>query len=466
MAMSVDETLMRACSTLFLFRSLAAAVASSEDEHQAARIENQLLGLFGDIAGVEDLSGFILVGRGEAELCTLAQERGHDSRLVERACREGAVDGAAPLYVHGAIAGMIAADLPGQMLASLATLGSTALESLRDLETLQVRNALLEEQLKTRVQTGILGKSGAIQGLLQKIERLAPLDTTVLVLGESGTGKELVARSLHAGSKRREAPFVAINCAALTPALLESELFGHEKGAFTDAAALKKGKLEIADGGTVFLDEVGELAMELQAKLLRVLQQREFERVGGTKTLKLDVRLIAATNRDLTEQTRRGGFREDLYHRLNVVALRTPPLRERPEDIPLLARHFIKRAAANCGRRVEGISPATERCMMAYAWPGNVRELENAIERAVVLGESNQILPEDLPESVVDATSSPEAAGGGYQSSVGGAKREAILRAWQEANGDYKEAARRLGLHPNSLLRLIRNLGLRDALKG
>jgi DNA-binding NtrC family response regulator len=205
--------------------------------------------------------------------------------------------------------------------------------------------------------------------------------------------------------------------------------------------------------------------MELQAKLLRVLQQREFERVGGTKTLKLDVRLIAATNRDLAEQVRRGGFREDLYHRLNVVALRTPPLRERPEDIPLLARHFMKRAAANCRRRVEGISPATERCMMAYAWPGNVRELENAIEHAVVLGESNQILPEDLPDSVVEAAPSPEAAGGGYQSSVGGAKREAILRAWKEANGDYKDAARRLGLHPNSLLRLIRNLGLRDVLK-
>jgi transcriptional regulator with GAF, ATPase, and Fis domain len=471
MAMSVDETLMRACSTLFLFRSLAAAVASSEDEYQAVRIENQLLSLFadiagGDIAGAEDLSGFILLGKGEAELCALAQERGHDSRLVERACREGAADGAAPLYVHGAIAGVIAVDLPSQVLASLATLGSTALESLRDLETLQVRNALLEEELQTRVQTGILGKSLAIKGLLQKIERLAPLDTTVLVLGESGTGKELVARSLHAGSKRREAPFVAINCAALTPSLLESELFGHEKGAFTDAAALKKGKLEIADGGTVFLDEVGELAMELQAKLLRVLQQREFERVGGTKTLKLDVRLIAATNRDLAEQMRRGGFREDLYHRLNVVALRTPPLRERPEDIPLLARHFVKRAAANCGRRVEAISPATERCMMAYAWPGNVRELENAIEHAVVLGESNQILPEDLPDSVVEAESSlPEAAAGGYQSSVGGAKREAILRAWKEANGDYKDAARRLGLHPNSLLRLVRNLGLRDALK-
>jgi transcriptional regulator with GAF, ATPase, and Fis domain len=468
MAMSVDETLMRACSTLFLFRSLAAAVASSEDENQAARVENQLLSLFadiagGDIAGAEDLSGFILLGKGEAELCALAQERGHDSRLVERACREGAVEGAAPLYVHGAIAGVIAVDLPGQVLASLATLGSTALESLRDLETLQVRNALLEDQLQT--QTGILGKSGAIHGLLQKIERLAPRDTTVLLLGESGTGKELVARSLHAGSKRREAPFVAINCAALTPSLLESELFGHEKGAFTDAAALKKGKLEIADGGTVFLDEVGELAVELQAKLLRVLQQREFERVGGTKTLKLDVRLIAATNRDLAEQTRRGGFREDLYHRLNVVALRTPPLRERREDIPLLAYHFMKRAAANCGRRVEGISPATERCMMAYGWPGNVRELENAIEHAVVLGESNQILPEDLPESVLEAAPSPEAAGGGYQSSVGGAKREAILRAWNEANGDYKDAARRLGLHPNSLLRLIRNLGLRDALK-
>jgi Nif-specific regulatory protein len=458
--MSVDTTLMRACSALFLFRSLAAATASSEDEGQASRIEEQILRLFGDLSGEDEVSGFILLGKGQPELVSLARERGADVRLVERACRDGAVEGAAPLFVHGSIEGLIVINLPSQMLSALATLASAALESVREIETLRVRNALLEE----RVGSGILGSSPAIQKLLQMVDRLAPLDTTVLVLGESGTGKELVARALHAKSQRCQAPFVAINCAALTPSLLESELFGHEKGAFTDAAAQKKGKLEIADGGTVFLDEVGELAAELQAKLLRVLQQREFERVGGTKTLRLDVRLIAATNRDLGAEVRCGAFREDLYHRLNVIALRTPPLRDRREDVPMLARHFLARAAARCGRRVEGISAEAERCLTAYGWPGNVRELENAIERAVVLGESDQILPEDLPESVLDSAPAFDLASA-YQASVGDAKREAILRAWNEAGGDYKAAAKRLGLHPNSLLRLVRNLGLRDVLK-
>ena len=459
--MSIDATLMRACSVLFLFRSLAAAIAASEDERQASRIEGQLLRLFGDWNENGETEGFILLGKSEAELCALAKERGRDAGLVQRVCRDGAMEGAAPLYVHGKIAGLIAVNLPSQTLAAVATLASAALENARDIETLQVRNALLEE----RVETGILGQSPAIQRLLQMVERLAPLDTTVLVLGESGTGKELVARALHSRSRRREAPFVAINCAALTPALLESELFGHEKGAFTDAVAQKKGKLEIADGGTVFLDEVGELAAELQAKLLRVLQQREFERVGGMKTLTLDVRLIAATNRDLAAEVRRGAFREDLFHRINVVAVRTPPLRDRREDVPLLVRHFVSRAAARCKRRVRGVSPEAERCLTAYSWPGNVRELENAIERAVALGESDQILPEDLPESVVDAAPTPSPAGA-YQTSVGGAKRESILRAWADAGGDYKAAAKLLGLHPNSLLRLIRNLGLRDILKG
>ncbi len=458
--MSVDATLMRACSVLFLFRSLA-TLESSEDREQRSQIEAQILRLFGDLADVEEVTGFILLAKGDAELHALAKERGVDASLVERVCREGAVNGAVPLYVRGSIEGVIAAKLPREVLGAVATLASAALESLREIETLQVRNALLEEQ----VDTGLLGESAPIQRLLQMVDRLAPQETTVLVLGESGTGKELVARALHARSRRRDFPFVAINCAALTPSLLESELFGHEKGAFTDAVAQKKGKLELADGGTVFLDEIGELAMELQAKLLRVLQQREFERVGGTKTQRLDVRLIAATNRDLAAEVHRGAFREDLYHRLNVVSLRTPPLREHREDIPLLARQFVARAGARCGRRVEGISPEAERCLAAYGWPGNVRELENAIERAVVLGESEQILPEDLPESVLEIAAPPDLASA-YQASVGGAKRECILRAWTEAGGDYKAAAERLGLHPNSLLRLVRNLGLRDVLKG
>jgi len=447
---------MRACTVLFLFRALAAA----EDERHRAQIESQILGLIGDLAETPGGEGFVLLARNEAGLCALARERGLSVSLVERVCAEGAVNGAAPLYVRGAIEGVIGATNAGEVLSAVATLASAALESIREIENLQRRNSLLEEQ----VESGIVGDSPAIQRLIQMVDRLAAQETTVLILGESGTGKELVAQALHARSRRKDAPFVAINCAALTPALLESELFGHEKGAFTDAFAQKRGKLELADGGTVFLDEIGELAPELQAKLLRVLQQREFERVGGTKTLRLDVRLVAATNRDLAMEVNRGAFREDLYHRLNVVALRTPPLRERREDVPLLARHFLARASARCGRRVSEISSEAERCLAAYQWPGNVRELENAIERAVVLGESDTILPEDLPESLLE-TGAPLNLAGAYQASVGDAKRDCILRAWVEAGGDYKTAAARLGLHPNSLLRLVRNLGLREVLK-
>jgi transcriptional regulator with GAF, ATPase, and Fis domain len=296
------------------------------------------------------------------------------------------------------------------------------------------------------------------------VSRVAPRDTSVLILGESGTGKELVARALHADSTRASRPFVAINCAALTETLLESELFGHEKGSFTGAVAQKKGKLEIAEGGTVFLDEAGEMSPPLQAKLLRVLQQREFERVGGTRTLRLDVRLIAATNRDLAAEVKRGAFREDLYHRLNVVAIRVPPLRDRAEDIPALARHFLERAAARCGRRVTDLSPEAERHLVSYSWPGNIRELENAIERAVVLGQSDQVLAEDLPETVLDAAPVTTDNDGALQSSVSDAKRKLILDAWREAGGDHNLAAEILKVHPNSLRRLIRNLGMRGIL--
>jgi len=452
----VERSLVRACGVLFLFRALAAA----EGEQERANIEGQILRLFGDISGCRPADGFVLLAKDEEGLRSLARERGLDVGLVDQVCREGAREGGAPLYVRGSLQGVIASDIPAEMLSALATLAASALENAREIEGLRVRNALLEE----RVENGILGDSPPVRRLLELVQRVAPQDTTVLILGESGTGKELVARELHERSRRREAPFVAINCAALTPALLESELFGHEKGAFTDASSLKKGRFELADGGSIFLDEIGELAPELQSKLLRVLQQREFERVGGSKTLRLDVRVIAATNRDLAAEVRQGVFREDLYHRLNVVALKTPPLRERRDDIPLLARYFTERSAARCGRRVEGVSPEAERYLVAYGWPGNVRELENAIERAVVLGESRQILPEDLPESLFETPMAP-APQGEYQATVGGAKRESILRAWNDAAGDYKVAAQKLGLHPNSLLRLVRNLGLREILK-
>jgi len=285
----------------------------------------------------------------------------------------------------------------------------------------------------------------------------------VLIQGESGTGKELVARLLHRASPRADAPFVAINCAAIAESLLESELFGHEKGAFTGAGTLKKGKIETAEGGTLFLDEVGELAPAVQAKLLRVLQEREFERVGANRSIRLDIRVIAATNRDLAQLVGDGAFRSDLFHRLNVVALRTPALRERREDIPVLAAHFLAVFGEQCKRPGLTFSPEALQCIESYDWPGNVRELENAIEHAVVLGEDNMVLRADLPDSVWEAA--PAEQLGAFESSVTGAKRESILRAYQQAGGDYKGAARILGLHPNYLLRLVRNLGLREALK-
>ncbi|MFL6546674.1 MAG: sigma-54 interaction domain-containing protein, partial [Candidatus Udaeobacter sp.] len=331
-------------------------------------------------------------------------------------------------------------------------------EANREVESLKVEKALLEEQIG--VPTGIVGNSAVIRRLLTLVDRVAPRDATVLITGESGTGKELIARALHQKSPRCDRHFIAVNCAALSENLFESELFGHEKGAFTGAIALKKGRFELAQGGTIFLDEVGELALSLQAKLLRVLQQREFERVGGTQVHALDIRVIAATNRDLLEDVREGKFREDLYHRLNVVTLESPPLRERKDDIPVLARHFLQRSAERCKRQVEALSKEAEEIILQYSWPGNVRELENAMERAVVLGVSDQVLPEDLPEALLE--SAPREYGAKYHSSLGQAKREAILDAYVQAKGDYKQAARLLGLHPNYLLRLVRNLNLRD----
>jgi Nif-specific regulatory protein len=357
-----------------------------------------------------------------------------------------------------------AASLPSHhdSLGAIATLAVAALETVRDVERLQTENLLLKERLSV-AETGIVGESAAVHKLLALIGRVAPQDASVLVLGESGTGKELVARALHRLSPRASKPFVAINCAAITESLLESELFGHEKGAFTGAIAQKKGKLEIAEGGTVFLDEIGELPQPVQAKLLRVLQQREFERVGGTRTLRLNVRLVAATNRDLASEVRRSAFREDLYHRLNVVALRVPPLRERPADIMPLARFFLERAASRCQRHVVGISPEVEGRLMAHSWPGNVRELENAIERAVVLGDSDILVLEDLPETVLESAEAAEPPGA-LIASVTESKRQLILAAWREAGGDHNQAAARLNIHPNSLRRLIRTLNLRDAL--
>ena len=290
--------------------------------------------------------------------------------------------------------------------------------------------------------------------------KIAPSDSTVLIAGASGTGKELVARAIHRASARAGKPFAAINCAAITETLLESELFGHEKGAFTGAYAQKKGKLEEADG-TVFLDEIGELALPLQAKLLRVLQERELERVGGTRPIKIDVRIVAATNRHLEEEIRRGRFRQDLFYRLNVVAATMPELRERREDVPLLAAHFLRKHAKKCARRITGFSAEALSALTAHDWPGNVRELENVIERAIVLGTTEQILPDDLPEPIVEGGAEPSSTGTRFHETIREIKKQLVTRALEQSAGSYIEAAKRLGLHPNNLHRLMRTLKLK-----
>jgi len=297
------------------------------------------------------------------------------------------------------------------------------------------------------------------------IRKVAPTDSTVLIQGESGTGKELVARAIHSNSPRADRPFVAINSAAIAASLLESELFGYEKGAFTGAVAQKKGKVELAEGGTLFLDEISELAPELQAKLLRVLQEREFERVGGTRSIPLNIRLIAATNKSLLQAAETGQFRKDLYYRLNVVAVTLPPLRERRDDIPELAEYFLRKARTKCQTQAKSISPEAMACLTQYDWPGNVRELENAIERAAVLGSNEAIRPDDLPDSIVEGGNvSGESAN--YYSSLKDFKKQLVQQALQQANGSYLEAAKVLGLHPNSLLRLMRNLNVKSSSKG
>jgi transcriptional regulator with GAF, ATPase, and Fis domain len=338
-----------------------------------------------------------------------------------------------------------------------------AIENARHIEWLVSENQRLIADFN--VEHNMVGESQRMRDVLQFIAKVAPTDSTVLLTGESGSGKELVARAIHQNSKRAAKPFMAVNCSALAESLLESELFGHEKGAFTGALAMKKGRLEVADGGTLFLDEIGELSLPLQVKLLRVLQERDFERVGGTRTIKVDIRLVTATNKNLADAVAAGTFRQDLFYRLNVVGLETPPLRDRPEDIPLLANYFAAKYGEKCNRRITGIAAEAQARLLAYDWPGNVRELENAIERAVVLGNTDRILLEDLPESVSEFEPAATSPGTKYHEAVAQTKKQIILSAMEQAKGSYTEAAKLLGVHPNYLHRLIRNLNLKELLK-
>jgi transcriptional regulator with GAF, ATPase, and Fis domain len=355
-----------------------------------------------------------------------------------------------------------------QLLAAIAGISAVALDNARRLQWLEQENQRLTTEV--RQEQSLVGEGTRMKEIFQFLTRVAPTESTVLLEGESGTGKELVARALHRNSHRGNKPFVAINCAAIPESLLESDLFGHERGAFTGAAVQKKGRLEVADGGVVFLDEIGELAPALQVKLLRVLQEREFERVGGTHTIKVDIRLIAATNRDLNEAVRTGEFRQDLYYRLAVVRLTMPPLREHREDIPMLTRHFVQKYAKRSKVKPKAVSREAMAALVNYEWPGNVRELENAIERALVMGSSDAVLLEDLPESLLEQESPAEMHEGRYHAGIKELKKQLILDAVEQTGGNYVEAAAILGVHPNYLHRLIRNLGLKetlhDALRG
>lgn len=356
-----------------------------------------------------------------------------------------------------------------QLLMAFGGLAATALMRARAFTVVQNTNTAFQEELEDRYRF-IMGTSAVMQDVITFAHTAAATATTVLLLGESGSGKEVVARAIHRWSPRAEHPFVAINCTALTAELLESELFGHERGAFTGAVAQKKGKFELADGGTVFLDEIGDLALNLQVKLLRVVQDKEFQRVGGLKTLRVNIRILAATNRNLAQAIQKGSFREDLYYRLNVAAITLPPLRDRREDIPTLARYFIEHSCRAVNQPVMEIDPAALACLQAYRWPGNVRELQNAIERAVVFASGSTISLTDLPAEIrnqpelreVTPVSIP-----GLDDSLALAEatdvflRAKVRRTLEIAGGNQTEAARLLGLPQSNLSRLMKRLRLR-----
>ena len=324
---------------------------------------------------------------------------------------------------------------------------------------LQEQNRRLTEELeKLKSQqkySKIIGQSGKVASLMETINQVAPTKATVLITGESGTGKELVADALQSLSQRRDKPFIKVHCASLSSTLLESELFGHEKGAFTGATSQKKGRFELADGGTIFLDEIGEIDAQTQVKLLRVLQNREFERVGGEKTISVDVRVIAATNRNLKEEVKKGNFREDLYYRLAVVEICVPPLRERKEDIDLLSHSFVKSFAAEDGRQIEGISPQVRKILFSYSWPGNIRELKNCIESAVVMARGKTIEVEDLPSHIRREGDKDKALSLTLPITMDEAEKALILETIAFSGGNKTKAAELLGIGRKTLHRKL-----------
>jgi Nif-specific regulatory protein len=438
-----------------------------------AKVEEFRIGLGQGIAGW-------VVQTGQGVVCN---DVAHDTRWFQGVDQQTGYSTrsilCAPLKQHDRIIGVIeainttradgfsAADL--DLLTAFGGLAGTAITRTQAFARVRNAGVALQEVVQGRYRL-VSGTSPAMQEALGLARTVASTNTTVLLLGESGTGKEVVARAIHQWSPRAEHPFVAVNCVTLTPELLASELFGHERGAFTGATAQKKGKFELADGGTLFLDEIGELALDLQTKLLRVLQDKEFQRVGGIKDLRVDVRILAATNRDLHQAMQRGAFREDLYYRLNVVAITLPQLRDRRQDIPALVHYFLDHYGREVNRPRLGITQEALDLLYIYRWPGNVRELQNAIERAVVLSRGPEITVADLPTEIRQAgrpptdTSCPPQdmdAPLSLAEAVTTFKRAKVRQALERARGNQRQAAQILGLQPSNLSRLIHTLGLR-----
>ncbi len=334
------------------------------------------------------------------------------------------------------------------------------LEKLWEKQRLIAQNQLLKEKLKDKYKfSELVGGAPQMHRIFKMIEDVAPSMASVLILGETGTGKELVANAIHYRSDRACMPFIALHCAALSEGVLESELFGHEKGAFTGAIQSRKGRFELADGGTLFLDEVGEMSLKVQVKLLRVLEKGEFERVGGEKTIKVDVRLIAATNRNLEKEVAEGRFREDLFYRLNVITIHLPPLRERKEDIPILSHFFIMKYAKKYKKEIQGFTPRAIEALCTHQWPGNVRELENIVERAIVLCKGNMITEEYLPGNIVQYKEDIPVVKISMGTSLKEAEKEIILKTLQMTQGSKSDAAKILGISTRKIEYKVKEWG-------
>lgn len=412
-----------------------------EEGYQVAEASNgeEALGQMSEFAPVVVLADVRMPKMDGITLLRKAREAGHDAAFVMMTAF-GSIETAVEAMRAGAESFLVKPlDINAVLVVLQKVLEKTDL--VRETETLRAR---VQERYRF---PSIIGDSPELQSVFDVVKRAAPTRATVLLLGESGTGKELVAQAIHEESPRKAKAFIKVNCAALSESLLESELFGHEKGSFTGAIGRREGRFELADQGTLFLDEIGEISPSLQIKLLRALQQREFERVGGTQTLKVDVRVVTATNRDLAAEVKAGRFREDLYYRLNVVAVTLPPLRMRKGDIPALVNHFIEKYATNYGKAIRGLAPGTLNALLRHDWPGNVRELENVIERAVVLAPGSQLTADDLPATL----QGPRPAARSAESLIPGAtlydiERESILRTLEMVDGSTSRAAEVLGI--------------------